>query len=87
MWVEKEDGTKFPVYTLANINGQNTRITDSGTLEVYNSYTEKWEVIRDEYGYPVSLTGPQGPPGKDGKDGNAGKDSVSYSLDLSNDMD
>jgi hypothetical protein len=40
LWVEKEDGTKFPVYTLANLNGQNTRITDSGTLEVYNSYTE-----------------------------------------------
>ena len=87
LWIQKEDGTEYPIYTLANLNGKNIRLTDDGLLEVFNGFTNEWETITDEYGYPVSLMGPPGIPGRDGKDGQDGEDSVSYRLDLSNDMD
>jgi hypothetical protein len=32
LWILKEDGEKYPIYTLANLNGENTRLTDEGYL-------------------------------------------------------
>lgn len=87
LWILKENGEKYPIYTLANLNGENTRLTDEGYLQVYNGHTSSWEYVTDDLGLKVSLKGPKGDAGKDGNPGKDGADAVSYHLELSNDMD
>lgn len=63
LWVR--DGNEvFPIFTLANLNGNNTRLTSEGFLEVKNSNTDSWETVTDSDGQPISL---MGAPGKDGE--------------------
>ncbi len=63
LWV-KDGDEAFPIFTLANLNGNNTRLTSEGFLEVKNSNTESWEPVTDSDGQPISL---MGAPGKDGE--------------------
>lgn len=63
LWV-KDGNEAFPIFTLANLNGNNTRLTSEGFLEVKNSNTESWETVTDSDGQPISL---MGAPGKDGE--------------------
>ena len=65
LWV-KDGNDSFPIFTLANLNGNNTRLTSEGFLQVKNSNTESWETVKDSSGYPISL---MGAPGKDGENG------------------
>lgn len=65
LWV-KDGNEAFPIFTLANLNGNNTRLTSEGFLQVKNSNTESWETVKDSSGYPISL---MGAPGKDGENG------------------
>lgn len=63
LWVR--DGNEvFPIFTLANLNGNNTRLTSEGFLEVKNSNIDSWETVTDSDGQPISL---MGAPGKDGE--------------------
>jgi hypothetical protein len=63
LWV-KDGDESFPIFTLANLNGNNTRLTSEGFLEVKNSNTDIWETVTDSDGQPISL---MGAPGKDGE--------------------
>lgn len=63
LWV-KDGDESFPIFTLANLNGNNTRLTSEGFLEVKNSTTDSWDTVTDSDGQPISL---MGVPGKDGE--------------------
>jgi len=73
LWV-KDGNESFPIFTLANLNGKNTRLTAEGFLEVKNSNTNSWETITDSDGEPVSLMGAPGKKGDKGDKGNPGDD-------------
>lgn len=63
LWV-KDGDEAFPIFTLANLNGNNTRLTSEGFLEIKNSNTDSWETVTASDGQPISL---MGAPGKNGE--------------------
>lgn len=98
LWVQDGD-KRIPLYTLANLNHETTRLTDEGYLQVKDSLTGVWDTIKDPAGNIFSLKGKDGVDGKDGLDGTVDEErlqqmqddlleaALEYHLELSNDSD
>lgn len=83
LWVQDGD-KRIPLYTLANLNHETTRLTDDGYLQVKDSLTGMWDTVKDPAGNVLSLKGKDGVDGKDGIDGT---NAETYVIDFSNDSD
>ena len=98
LWVQDGD-KRVPLYTLANLNHETTRLTDQGYLQVKDSLSGVWNTVTDLNGNFLSLKGKDGLDGKDGKDGVVDEErlkqmqddlleaALEYHLELSNDSD
>lgn len=98
LWVQDGD-KRIPLYTLANLNHETTRLTDDGYLQVKDSLTGMWDTVKDPAGNMLSLKGKDGVDGKDGLNGTVDEErlqqmqddlleaALEYHLELSNDSD
>lgn len=98
LWVQDGD-KRIPLYTLANLNHETTRLTDDGYLQVKDSLTGMWDTVKDPAGNVLSLKGKDGVDGKDGLNGTVDEErlkqmqddllaaALEYHLELSNDAD
>lgn len=95
LWVQDGEN-RIPLYTLANLNHETTRLTNEGYLQVKDSSTGNWDTVTDSEGNYVSLKGKDGKDGVNGKDGVTDQEyviqqlinaSLSYHLELSSDSD
>ena len=90
LWVQDGD-QKYPLYTYANLNTENTRLTEEGYLQVKDGNSESdWYDVLGPNQTQISLKGPRGKDGEKGDPGEPGKDgksSVSFHLEISNDAD